>query len=178
MKLLWVDIETTGLNEARDTIVELACVITDRELRRIASYHAVIRTELKDWAGANEVVLDMHTRNGLLVESIFHGKHHGVVHDELKSFLPEEKYLIAGASVHFDKKFITCKFAINDKLHYRCLDISSWKWLRRVQAGQDPDASTSTRSTHRALDDIEHTLLEAEAILAGAWPVDSRSLSA
>src|SRR5688572_8415963 len=72
--LVWIDLETTGLDVQRDELLEAAMVITDDDLRPIAQGSKVRHWNenfqgkaLIDFIGADFVV-EMHTKNGLIAE--------------------------------------------------------------------------------------------------------------
>lgn len=69
--LAWIDIETTGLDPDNDYLLEVHCRITDTDCTELATFHqwAALpdgwrHTAPEQWP-VDQVVLDMHTRNGL-----------------------------------------------------------------------------------------------------------------
>jgi oligoribonuclease len=61
--LVWIDVETTGLDPDYDQLLEVAMVITDSELEPIAGFDSVVHWT--EFLGVNETVFKMHTDNGL-----------------------------------------------------------------------------------------------------------------
>src|SRR5262245_24200139 len=65
--LAWMDLEMTGLDPARDVIVEIATLITDDDLEIVAEGpDLVIHQPEQALAVMEPFVVDMHTRSGLL----------------------------------------------------------------------------------------------------------------
>src|SRR3954452_15160236 len=66
--LVWVDCEMTGLDPARDVLVEIAVVVTDSELNQLdEGLDLLIATDPAKLEGMEEIVREMHTQSGLLV---------------------------------------------------------------------------------------------------------------
>ena len=95
------------------------------------------------------------------------GKSVQVVEDELLAFLDEyfageERVLLAGNSIHQDRKFIAHEWQrFNVRLHYRMLDVSAWKV---VFEGKYKKRFTKPEA-HRALDDIQGSIEELQYYL-------------
>ena len=65
--LAWMDLEMTGLDHTNDVIVEIATLITDDDLEVIAEGpDLVIHQSPEILAAMNEIVVEMHTKSGLL----------------------------------------------------------------------------------------------------------------
>jgi len=65
--LVWMDLEMTGLEPETDVIVEIATLITDDDLNIIAEGpDLVIHQSDEVLARMNQIVVDMHTKSGLL----------------------------------------------------------------------------------------------------------------
>lgn len=176
--LLWVDLEMTGLSPEKDRILEVACVGTDWEFNEVARMTAVvkvdetvIRTRMvgKFWEEHKEThdALIRQNRDGAPIED---------VEERILEFLDENfedesirgdskgkgKIILAGNSVHQDKKFIEREMPLlNDRLHYRMLDVSAWKvYFEAVKKKK-----FTKRESHRALDDIEGSIEELKYYL-------------
>ena len=156
-RIVWVDCEMTGLDLGSDALVEIACVVTDAELRELdAGVTVVIRPPDAPFEAMPDVVREMHTASGLL-EEIPSGttleEAQRIVLDYVRSHVAEpRKAPLAGSSVYVDRGFISRDMPELDAwLHYRLIDVSSIKelvrrWYPRVYFNSPPK-----RGNHRAL---------------------------
>jgi oligoribonuclease len=171
-RILWIDLEMTGLSFENDLILEVAAIITDWDFNEIATYQGVIKNKdglLKKRIAANSVFWDknIESRDGLLAQNS-DGKSLKKIEAELLQFVESNfaknvPVLLAGNSIHIDRRFILSNWPkLDSKLHYRMLDVSAWKVVFDGKFGQKflkPDA-------HRALDDIRGSILELKYYLS------------
>ena len=168
-KLLWVDLEMTGLDASKDVILEIAAEITDFDFKTLASYEARIKHPRE--VVANRMQLNIwwrdypHNRDDFL-NKLDKGKTLKVVEQELADLVEkqfgEEAAVLAGNSIHSDRAFIKAHWpALDVKLHYRMLDVSSFKLLMQGKYGVVYDKS----SPHRAFDDIQASIAELQYYL-------------
>lgn len=161
-KLLWVDLEMTGLDPEKDKILEVAAIATDMDLNEIATYEAVIKVDeniIKE-----RMVGEFWERNqdsyNALVKQNQNGKSAQAVEKELLEFLDQnfgKEIYLAGNSIHQDRKFIEREMPeLNKRLHYRMLDVSAWKIYFENALGQ----KFTKKDSHRALDDINGSIEE------------------
>ena len=162
--LLWVDLEMTGLDPAKDRILEVAAIATDMELNQVATYEAVIKASdklIKERMVGGFWDKNSKTRDALIAQNQ-NGKPAKTVERELLDFLKQNfdtknPIYLAGNSSHQDRTFIECEMPeLNKKLHYRMLDVSAWKIYfehAKKQKFQKPEQ-------HRALDDINGSIEE------------------
>lgn len=172
MKLLWLDLETTGLDPDDDLVLEVCAVVTDMHLRKLGEYHAVVHhTEkrLNERLDANARVRKMHTDNGLLLE-VPTGSPPDAVAADLRAFGRVHQVYgrgayLAGRSVHFDRGFLR-RFApgFEAKLHHRHFDLSSLMSAMSVWGGFN--ARGFLDGAHRARSDVHNDIALAEAIRA------------
>lgn len=161
-KLLWIDLEMTGLDPEKDRILEVAAIATNMSLKEVARYEAVVKVPEKlmkermvgEFWDKNSV-----SRDGLMAQNK-DGKPVSEVEKELLNFLDKnfgKTVYLAGNSIHQDRKFIEREMPeLNKRLHYRMLDVSAWKIYFENALGRKfvkPD-------NHRALDDIEGSIEE------------------
>ncbi len=132
-RIVWVDCEMTGLDLGSDALVEIACVVTDAELRELdAGVTVVIRPPDAPFAAMPDVVREMHTASGL-IEEIPSGTTledaQRIVLDYIKGHVAEpRKAPLAGSSVYVDRGFLARDMPELDAwLHYRLIDVSSIK---------------------------------------------------
>lgn len=168
-KLLWMDLEMTGLNPIEDRILEVAVIATDWNFKEIASYEAVkkvgpslVKTRMvgEFWEKFPEV-------RSALIEQNLSGKNGRTVENELLEFIAEhfdteKPVILAGNSIHQDRKFIDNEWSrLSEKLHYRMLDVSAWKIVfegKYKKKFAKPEA-------HRALSDIRGSIEELQYYL-------------
>ncbi len=168
-KVLWIDLEMTGLEPMEDRILEVAAIATDWNFTEIARYEAVVKVdgELMRRRMVGEFWEKYTDVREALVKQNETGKSVQVVEDELLAFLDEyfageERVLLAGNSIHQDRKFIVHEWQRFDaRLHYRMLDVSAWKV---VFEGKYKKRFTKPE-THRALDDIQGSIEELQYYL-------------
>ena len=168
-RILWVDLEMTGLDPNKDRILEVAAIVTDWNMKELATYEAVkkVSTGLikkrmvgEFWERYSQV------KDGLVAQNA-HGKSSTVVEDELLAFLDEwfpgeERIILAGNSIHQDRKFIINEWPRLDKrLHYRMLDVSAWKVVFEHKFNR----KFSKPEAHRALSDIRGSIEELQYYL-------------
>lgn len=168
-KILWVDLEMTGLDPAKDRILEVAAIVTDWDFKEFATYEAVkkvgpglIKKRMvgEFWDAYPEV------REALVAQNK-DGKNGRTVESELISFInrhitERDKVLLAGNSIHQDRKFIENEWPrLNERLHYRMLDVSAWKVVFEGKLGK----KFAKPEQHRALDDIRGSIEELKYYL-------------
>ena len=168
-KLLWVDLEMTGLDPVEDRILEVAVIATDWDFKEIARYEAAkrVESELIDRRMVGEFWEKYPQVKSQLVEQNENGRDSQVVEDELVAFIDEhfdsgERVLLAGNSIHQDRKFIEREWPrLDARLHYRMLDVSAWKV---VFEGKYRKKFTKPE-VHRALEDIKGSIEEIKYYL-------------
>ena len=163
--LVWIDCEMTGLDLARDALIEIACLVTDGELNiRGDGVQVVIKPPAKALAGMSDFVRDMHAASGLL--PLLEG---GTTIDDaqaqvlayVKAFVPEGKAPLAGNTVGMDRVFLERDMpALTAWLHYRVVDVSSIKELVRRWYPRAYFAAPAKTGAHRALGDIKDSVRE------------------
>ena len=168
-KLLWVDLEMTGLDPVEDRILEVAAIATDWDFTEIARFEAVKKvgpTLMK-----KRMVGEFWEKYGLVRDALIKQNDTGVngrtVENQLLAFIDEhfdseERVLLAGNSIHQDRKFIEREWPrLNERLHYRMLDVSAWKIVfegKYKKKFAKPEA-------HRALEDIQGSIQELKYYL-------------
>lgn len=174
-KLLWVDLEMTGLDASQDVILEVAAEITDFDFKTLASYEAIIkqpRDLVVERMQKNVWWADYPANRDNFVNNLDNGKPSEQVERELIDLLEQqfgnEPAILAGNSIHNDRLFIKQWWPQLDlKLHYRMLDVSSLKILMQGKYGVDFEK----KEVHRAFDDIQASIAELQHYLE--WFKDS-----
>ncbi|KAJ6653156.1 hypothetical protein lerEdw1_010029 [Lerista edwardsae] len=167
-RMVWVDLEMTGLNIEKDQIIEMACLITDSDLNVLAEGPNLIINqpdELLD--GMSDWCKEHHGKSGLtkaVRESTISLRQ---AEYEFLSFVrqqtPPGLCPLAGNSVHADKKFLDKHMPqFMNHLHYRIIDVSTVKELCRRWYPEDYEFAPKKAASHRALDDIRESIKELQ----------------
>ncbi|XP_042355343.1 small fragment nuclease [Plectropomus leopardus] len=167
-RMVWVDLEMTGLDIEKDQIIEMACIITDSDLNILAEGPNLIinqPNELLD--GMSEWCKEHHGKSGL-TQAVKDSKITlEQAEYEFLSFVrqhtPPGSCPLAGNSVHADKKFLDKympQFMYH--LHYRIIDVSTIKELCRRWFPEEYKKVPLKKAAHRALDDIQESIKELQ----------------
>ena len=165
-RLVWIDCEMTGLDIGRDALIEIACVVTDGELNLLdGGIDLVIKPPAEAIDQMSDVVRDMHTTSGLLVD-LSGGMALGEAAEAVLTYVKQHvrearKVPLCGNSIATDRWFIARDMPELDTwLHYRMIDVSSVKELARRWYPRAYFASPSKQGGHRALADITESVQE------------------
>ncbi len=165
--LVWMDLEMTGLDPSTDVIVEIATLVTDDELHLVAEGpDLVVHATEEQLAGMDPVVVDMHTRSGLLdairASTTTLEEAGAATLAFIKEHVPEPGTVpLCGNSIGMDRRFLAAYLPeIEDHLHYRSIDVSTIKELARRWYPSELGGLTKKASAHRAMDDITESVAE------------------
>jgi oligoribonuclease len=165
--LVWLDMEMTGLDPERERIIEVATILTDGQLTEIAiGPELVIRQPDEILAAMDDWNTKHHGASGLtervrqseVTDADAEARTIAFIDAHVSS---RDRPVLAGNSIHQDRRFIRRYMpALEKRLHYRMVDVSTIKelarrWYPQVIARQPPK-----RDTHRALDDIRESIEE------------------
>ena len=164
--LVWVDCEMTGLDTARDALVEVAVLVTDGDLRVLGEgVDLVIKPPAEALATMGDFVRDMHTKSGLLAELDA-----GITLEEAQATVLEyvRRYVngprqapLAGNTIGTDRAFLARDLPeFESFVHYRNVDVSSVKELARRWLPRAFFNSPAKNGNHRALADIQESIEE------------------
>ncbi|MGB4323867.1 MAG: oligoribonuclease [Candidatus Nanopelagicales bacterium] len=177
-RLVWIDLEMTGLSVENDEIVEIAAIVTDADLNELdAGISLVIKPSQVALDNMDDFVTGMHNDSGLMTEldtGITLEAAQTQVLDYIKSHVPEpNKGHLAGSSVYVDRGFLAKYMPdIDQYLHYRLIDVSSIKELARRWYPKAYFNSPEKTGNHRALADTRESIAELryyrEAIMVAA----------
>ena len=168
-RILWIDLEMTGLDPSADRILEVGAIVTDWDFQEIAVYEAVKKVGpalVKKRMVGPFWEENASVRDALMAQNAG-GKGGRTVENELLAFVDEHigregKVLLAGNSIHQDRKFIENEWGrLNERLHYRMLDVSAWKVVFEGKFKK----SFKKAEAHRALEDIRGSIQELKYYL-------------
>lgn len=167
-KLLWIDLEMTGLDPEKDRILEVAAIATDWDLESLAELTAVVKVPeslMKRRMVGEFWEKNAESRAGLMAQNAT-GESAKMVERQLLDFVDKNfgtEVILAGNSIHQDRKFIDREWPnLAKRLHYRMLDVSAWK----VYFEGAREKKFIKREAHRALDDIQGSIDELKWYLS------------
>ena len=164
-KLLWIDMEMTGLDVDKERIIEVAAIVTDTDFNTLDTYESVVFQEQSYIDSMDEWNTNQHKKSGL-TEKIPNAPKESVVETELCSFVKkhfaEEPAILCGNSINQDRKFIDAYMPkLANQLHYRMLDVTAWKIIMDLKF----NVTYEKKESHRALDDIKESIAELKTFI-------------
>ena len=165
-RLVWLDLEMTGLDVERHVIVEIAALVTDDELEPLDDgIDLIVHQPASALAAMDDFVRAMHTKSALLpaieASTLSLADAGAQVLDYVRGHVGEGASPLCGNSIGVDRRFLDRYLPELDRyLHYRSIDVSSFKelcrrWYPKVYKGR-PDKS----ETHCALADVLESISE------------------
>jgi oligoribonuclease len=165
-RLVWVDLEMTGLKPASDLIIEVGLIITDMKLNILEEFDTVINypvEKLKSSWGEFWLRPEQKIERQKLEEESKDSKYNlADTEDKIieiinKHYRADEAPILCGSSIRADRTFIDFQMPKLEKiLHYRTLDVSSFKIL--VEGVLGKKSNKRAESDHRALSDIKNSI--------------------
>ena len=166
-KLFWVDLEMTGLNVETEVIIEVAAIVTDLDFTELACFETAVKQPQSYLDNMDAWNTEHHGASGLTAK-VPQGMPPESVEDELIKLIqthfpdPKDRPVLAGNSIGQDRVFINKHMPrLAALLHYRMLDVSSWKIIFNNKYNFKHDK----QGKHRALDDIRESISELKAYL-------------
>ena len=163
--LIWIDLEMTGLDTTQDHIIEIATIVTDRNLNEVAVGPVLAvhqpRAVMDAMDGWNT---RQHGESGLTTRVLECELALADAEAETIAFLQQHvtpgKSPMCGNSICQDRRFLAREMpALENYFHYRNLDVSALKILAQIWAPAVAGGFTK-ESTHRALADIRDSISE------------------
>jgi oligoribonuclease len=165
--LAWMDLEMTGLDPAKDAIVEIATLVTDDDLVVVAEGPDLVVAAGRDQLdGMSDVVRAMHTRSGLLTlieaSTLSLDEAGKATLAFLEGHIPERRTVpLCGNSIGMDRRFLAMQLPeLEEFFHYRSIDVSTVKELARRWLPEALAGAPHKRGSHRAMDDIKESVAE------------------
>jgi len=165
--LVWLDMEMTGLDPARERIIEIATILTDGQLTEIAVGPELVIHQADDvLAAMDDWNTKHHGASGLTLRVKESTVSDADAEAQTIAFIDahvstRDRPVLAGNSIHQDRRFIRRYMpALEKRLHYRMVDVSTIKELARRWYPQIVAKQPQKHDTHRALDDIRESIDE------------------
>lgn len=164
-RLIWIDLEMTGLDTVTDEIIEIATIVTDHDLNEIAEGPVLAIHQPDDvMAGMDDWNTKQHRESGLttrvLESRLTVAEAESLTLDFLREHIDEGVSPMCGNSICQDRRFLARQMpSLEAWFHYRNLDVSTLKILTQLWA---PNIAKgfSKESSHRALSDIRDSIAE------------------
>ena len=183
-RIVWVDLEMTGLDPSRHVIVEVAALVTDAELNIIdEGVDLVVHATDAELAEMDDFVTQMHSDNGLLDDIKASTVSLAEAEDAVLGLVekhcdPAHPAPLAGNSIATDRTFIKAQMPrLDAALHYRMIDVSTVKELSRRWFPKAYFNQPAKGMAHRALADIVESIRELDfyrrAMLIEADPTNA-----
>jgi len=164
-RLIWIDMEMTGLKPDTDRIIEVALVVTDGDLNTVAEGPVwVVHQSAAVLGGMDAWNQGTHGRSGLIDKVKAATLDEAAVEVQALEFLrehvPAKASPMCGNSICQDRRFLARWMPkLEDYFHYRNLDVSTLKELAR-RWKPDVAKGVTKRGAHTALDDIRESIDE------------------
>ncbi|MBT5411781.1 MAG: oligoribonuclease [Cellvibrionales bacterium] len=163
--LVWIDLEMTGLDTLNDVIIEIATIVTDKNLNIIAEGPVFAINQKKQILDSmDEWNTRQHNRSGL-VDRVLQSKTSSKDAEVstikfLEKFIDPGTSPMCGNSICQDRRFLSREMPnLENFFHYRNLDVSS---IKELASRWRPELLNrlKKKSTHLAMDDIKDSIIE------------------
>jgi oligoribonuclease len=164
-RLLWVDMEMSGLNPDSDRVLELAMVVTDAELNVVAEGPVIAVHQVDSVLDAMDAWnRSTHGRSGLTVRvresRVDEAAAERQMLDWVSRYVPPGRSPMCGNSICQDRRFMARWMPrLEAFFHYRNLDVSTLKELSR-RWKPEVFRSFEKKSRHEALADVYESIAE------------------
>ena len=166
-RLVWLDLEMTGLDVRQHVIVEIAALVTDSNLEPLDDgIDVIVHQPPEALAHMDDFVRAMHTRSKLLpaieASTTTLPQAGAQVLDYIRAQVPAPGTApMCGNSIGVDRRFLDAQLPDVDRyLHYRSIDVSSLKELCRRWYPEVYRKRPGKVETHRALADVRESIAE------------------
>ena len=161
--LVWIDLEMTGLDVEECKIIEIAAIITDKDLNIVAEAEPIAIYQPNEILETmNEWCIKTHGETGLTQRvkdsKISLEEAEQKILEFIKQHVPYQSSPLCGNSIWQDRRFLAKHMPkIDDYCHYRMLDVTSLKLLNEYWGDGE---FFNKKATHKALDDIQESIAE------------------
>ncbi len=175
LRLVWIDLEMTGLNPAADTIMEIAAVVTGPDLIPLVEIERVIHHSDEMLEPMSHRVRQLHTENGLLDEvrtsTVTRAEAERAVLNAIVPYVPQGEGVLSGNSVYHDWRFLVRHMPrLEQHMHFRQIDIGTMGVLVSAWYPRTEYRRATTR--HRAMADVLASIEELRYYCSTAFKVD------
>ncbi len=165
--LIWIDLEMTGLDPFKDVIIEIATVVTDKDLNKLAEGPVIAIHQSDSVLDAMDDWNQSHHGSSGLIKRVQQSTYTAQQAETetltfLEQFVPKGASPMCGNSICQDRRFMAREMPVlEDFFHYRNLDVST---LKELAARWKPDIldGYSKKGAHLALDDILESIEELQ----------------
>ena len=163
--LIWIDLEMTGLEPQTDRVIEIATIITDKDLNVLAEGPVIaVHQSDETMAGMDDWNQQHHGDSGLIERvknsTVDEKEMAKQTMDFLSQWVPAGKSPMCGNSICQDRRFLARWVPdLEEFFHYRNLDVST---LKELASRWQPDILSGfvKKATHQALDDTRESIEE------------------
>ena len=163
--LVWLDLEMTGLDPEKDTILEIATVITDSELKVLSEGPCLVIHQAQEVLNAMDPwCVEQHGKSGLTQKaresSVSMGQAQARTLEFVAAFCPPKMAPLCGNTIGQDRRFLIKYMPLlHDYFHYRSIDVSTLKELVGRWYPEDKYVYSMSKQ-HEALADIRESIAE------------------
>ena len=165
--LIWIDLEMTGLDTVNDVIIEIATVVTDKDLNKLAEGPVIAIHQPQSLLDGMDDWNQTHHGNSGLIKRVLESKVSMAQAEAetirfLEEFVPKGASPMCGNSICQDRRFMAREMPIlEDFFHYRNLDVST---LKELASRWNPEVldGFSKKGVHLAMDDILESIEELQ----------------
>ena len=163
--LIWVDLEMTGLEPQRDQIIEIATIVTDKNLNILEEGPVIAIHQADEILNSMDEWNTRHHGDSGLIDRVRNSRismqqAEQQTLDFLRRYVPQRKSPMCGNTICQDRRFMARLMPqLEDFFHYRNLDVSTLKELARLWV---PELlkGFEKKGVHLALDDIRESIDE------------------
>lgn len=165
--LIWIDLEMTGLDTINDVIIEIATVVTDKDLNTLAEGPVLaIHQQESILQGMDDWNQNQHGGSGLVKRvqesHISEQQAEQTTLDFLQQYVPAATSPMCGNTICQDRRFLARYMPeLEAFFHYRHIDVSTLKELAKRWRPELPDQFVK-KGSHLALDDIYDSIAELQ----------------
>lgn len=159
--LVWVDLETTGLDPDEDDIFEIGVIVTTPNLEIVDKFAQVIHQPIVSFDKMNEWVQSQHQKSLLLedvkVSQITIKDAEQSALRFVQGYAPFKEAPMCGSTISFDRSFLRVHMPeLENYFHYRNIDVSTVKELARLWYPDFP--LLAKREAHRTIEDLNESI--------------------
>jgi oligoribonuclease len=163
--LIWIDLEMTGLDPLNDRIIEIATIVTDKDLKILDEGPSIVVHQNDEYLdGMDDWCTTQHGKSGLTQRvrnsSVSEATAEAVTIAFLQKYVPQGRSPMCGNTICQDRRFLARWMPeLEEFFHYRNLDVSTLKELARRWSPEIAHGFNK-ESSHLAMDDIRDSIDE------------------